>query len=120
MFHSDRGTQYMPFAFVHLLESFEIKQSFSRAGRPHDNAVAEAFFSILKKEELYRRHYTSEADLMKGIHRFIDFYNSERPHSTIQYKTPEQKEKEYWNKKKESSFVWEFRVQNRAVSIFAQ
>lgn len=105
MFHSDRGTQYMSFAFVHLLESFEIKQSFSRTGRPHDNAVAEAFFSILKKEELHRRHYTSEADLMKGIHRFIDFYNSERPHSTIQYKTPEQKEKEYWNKKKESSFV---------------
>lgn len=60
--------------------------------------------TILKKEELYRRHYTSEADLMKGIHRFIDFYNSERPHSTIQYKTPEQKEKEYWDKKKESSF----------------
>lgn len=40
---------------------------------------------------------------MKGIHRFIDFYNSERPHSTIQYKTPGQKEKEYWDKKKESS-----------------
>lgn len=42
---------------------------------------------------------------MKGIHRFIDFYNSECPHSTIQYKTPEQKEPEYWDKKKESSFV---------------
>lgn len=105
MFHSDRGTQYMSFAFVHLLESFEIKQSFSQTGRPHDNAIAEAFFSILKKEKLYRRHYTSEADLMKGIRRFIDFYNSERLHSTIQYKTPEQKEKEYWDKKKESSFV---------------
>ena len=103
MFHSDRGTQYMSYAFVHLLEDFGVKQSFSRTGRPHDNAVAEAFFSILKKEELYRRHYTSEADLMRGIHRFIDFYNSERPHSTIQYKTPEQKEQEYWDKKKESS-----------------
>ena len=103
MFHSDRGTQYMSYAFVHLLEDFGVKQSFSRTGRPHDNAVAEAFFSILKKEELYRRHYTSEADLMRGIHRFIDFYNRERPHSTIQYKTPEQKEQEYWDKKKESS-----------------
>lgn len=103
MFHSDRGTQYMSYAFVHLLENFGVKQSFSRTGRPHDNAVAEAFFSILKKEELYRRHYTSEADLMRGIHRFIDFYNRERPHSTIQYKTPEQKEQEYWDKKKESS-----------------
>lgn len=103
MFHSDRGTQYMSYAFVHLLEGFGVKQSFSRTARPHDNAVAEAFFSILKKEELYRRHYTFEADLMRGIHRFIDFYNSERPHSTIQYKTPEQKEQEYWDKKKESS-----------------
>ena len=103
MFHSDRGTQYMSYAFVHLLEDFGVKQSFSRTARPHDNAVAEAFFSILKKEELYRRHYTSEADLMRGIHRFIDFYNSERPHSTIQYKAPEQKEREYWDKKKESS-----------------
>ena len=103
MFHSDRGTQYMSYTFFHILEDFGVKQSFSRTARPHDNAVAEAFFSILKKEELYRRHYTSEADLMRGIHRFIDFYNSERPHSTIQYKTPEQKEQEYWDKKKESS-----------------
>ena len=55
--------------------------------------ICRSIFSILKKEELYRRHYASEADLMKGIRRFIDFYNSERPHSTIQYKTPEQKEK---------------------------
>ena len=103
MFHSDRGTQYMSYTFVHLLEDSGVKQSFSRTERPHDNAVAEAFFSILKKEELYRRYYTSETDLMRGIHCFIDFYNNERPHSTIQYKTPEQKEQEYWGKKKESS-----------------
>ena len=95
MFHSDHGTQYMSRAFVHLLEDFGVEQSFSRTARPHDNAVAEAFFSILKKEELYRRHYTSEADLMRGIHRFIDFYNSERLPFTIQYKTPEHKEQEY-------------------------
>lgn len=75
----------MASSFVHLLEGLGVKQSFSRTARPHDNAVAEAFFSILKKEELYRRHYTSETDLMRGIHRFINFYNSERPHSTIQY-----------------------------------
>lgn len=101
MFHSDRGTQYMSYAFAQLLKDSGVKQSFSRTGRPHDNAVAEAFFSILKREELYRRHYTSEADLLRGIHGYMDFYNKERPHSTIQYKTPEQKEQEYWNKNKE-------------------
>ena len=103
MFHSDRGTQYMSHAFVHLLEDFGVEQSFSRTARPHDNAVAEAFFSIFKKEELYRRHYTSEADLMRGIAHFIAFYNTERPHSTLQYKTPEQAEQDYWLKEKESS-----------------
>ena len=55
----------MSYTFVHLLEDFvlTIMQS------------AEASFSIHKKEELYRRHYTSEADLIRGIHQFIDFYN---------------------------------------------
>ena len=90
----------MSYAFVHLLKKLGVHQSFSRTGCPHDNAVAEAFFSILKKEELYRRHYTSEADLIRGINHFMDFYNKERRQSAIQYKTPEQKEEEYWNKKK--------------------
>ena len=103
MFHSDRGTQYMSHAFVHLLENFGVVKSFSRTARPLDNAVSEAFFSIFKKEELYRRYYTSEADLMRGISRFIDFYNTERPHSTLQYKTPEQAEQDNWLKEKESS-----------------
>lgn len=103
MFHSDRGTQYMSHTFVHLLEDFGVEQSFSRTTCLHDNAVSEAFFSIFKKEELYRRHYTSEADLMRGIAHFIAFYNAERPHSTLQYKTPEQTEQDYWMKEKEFS-----------------
>ena len=105
MFHSDCGTQYMSYAFVHLLKDFGVEQSFSRTACPHDNAVAEAFFSIFKKEELYRRHYTSEADLMRGIAHFIAFYNAERPHSTLQCKTPEQAEQDYWIKEKESSSI---------------
>ena len=105
MFHSDRGTQYMSHAFVHLLEDWGVEQSFSRTARPPDNAVAEAFFSIFKKEELYRRHYTSEADLMRGIALFIAFSNTERLHSTLHYKTPEQAEQAYWIKKKETSSI---------------
>lgn len=106
MFRSDRGTQYMSHAFVHLLEDFGVEQSFSRTARPHDNAVAEAFFSIFKKEELYRRHYTSEADLTRGIAHSIAFYNNiERPYSTMQYKAPKQAEQDYWFKEKESSSI---------------
>ena len=103
MFHSDRGAQYMSYSFVRLLESLNIKQSFSGKSNPYDNAVAESFFSTLKKEELYRRHYTSEADLMRGIQRYMVFYSTERPHSTLNYLTPEKREQEFWKQKRESS-----------------
>ncbi|WP_442878519.1 transposase [Anaerorhabdus sp.] len=53
-FHSDRGTQYTSFAFRNLLKFYNVTKSLSPPGRPKNNAVAEAFFSTLKREELYR------------------------------------------------------------------
>ena len=88
IFHSDRGAQYVSIAFEKLLYQHRVVQSFSRSGRPHDNAVAESFFSYLKKEELYRHRYKSEAEMLRGIESYIAFYNGKRPHSTLQYKTP--------------------------------
>ena len=49
-FHSDHGTQYTAFEFRTLLRELGVRQSLSNPGTPHDNAVAEAFFSILKRE----------------------------------------------------------------------
>ena len=77
----------------------KIVQSFSRSGRPHDNAVTEAFFSALKKEELYRTNFQSEREFYKSVDSYIKFYNTERPHGTLNYKTPEQFEKLYLEKK---------------------
>lgn len=94
-FHSDRGTPYLSRAFRMLLEENKIVQSLSRPGKPHDNAVMESFFSYLKKEELYRHEYRSEAALLSGIDRYMLFYNNLRPHSTLQYKTPDQVEAAY-------------------------
>lgn len=87
-FHSDRGPQYVSGAFHTLLKKCEIRQSFSKSGCPHDNAVAEAFFSTFKREEAYRHEYSSEADFRKSVDRYIDFYNHVRPHQTLAYKTP--------------------------------
>ena len=92
IFHSDRGSQYLSRAFQMLLEENGIAHSLSRPGKPHDNAVMESFFAYLKKEELYRHEYRSEAALLSGIDRYMLFYNTHRPHSTLQYKTPEQME----------------------------
>lgn len=87
-FHSDRGKQYTSGAFTRLLEAKHVKQSFSNSGRPCDNAVAESFFANFKKEEAYRRDYTSERSFCKSVERYIHFYNEERPHATLANRTP--------------------------------
>lgn len=95
MFHSDRGSQYISTAFQDLLRACGVTQSFSFSGRPHDNAVAEAFFSSFKQEETYRRNYTSENDFRKSVEEYILFYNEKRPHATLAYKTPTRFEEIY-------------------------
>ena len=95
-FHSDRGKQYTSAAFTELLQHCNVKQSFSATARPHDNAVAEAFFASFKKEEAYRREYTSEQSYRKSVEQYIQFYNELRPHRTLKYKTPTAFEEAYW------------------------
>ena len=95
-FHSDRGKQYTSTTFTELLQKCGVKQSFSATARPHDNAVAEAFFASFKKEEAYRREYTSEQSYRKSVDQYIQFYNELRPHRTLKYKTPQAFEEAYW------------------------
>ena len=95
-FHSDRGKQYTSSAFTTLLQKCGVKQSFSATARPHDNAVAEAFFASFKREEAYRREYTSEQSYRKSVDQYIQFYNELRPHRTLKYKTPQAFEEAYW------------------------
>lgn len=92
IFHSDRGTQYTANSFRKLLRSCSVKQSFSPSGSPHHNAVMESFFSSMKKEELYRANYHSAKEFEERIQHYIEFYNNERPHSTLGYKTPNKHE----------------------------
>ena len=94
-FHSDRGAQYTSGAFTALLQKCGVRQSFSASGRPHDNAVAESFFASFKKEEAYRREYTSEQSYRKSVEQYIRFYNELRPHRTLKYKTPQAFEEAY-------------------------
>ena len=93
------GTQIL-YAFRQLLKKLKITQSFSNAGTPHDNAVMESFFSVFKKEEFYRSTYRSEAEMRKKIDEYITFYNQKRPHTTLNYQTPEQYEDAFFEKRK--------------------
>ena len=86
-FHSDRGSQYISKTFEELLQKFDVKHSFSATSRPLDNAVAETFFSTFKREEAYRREYTSEQHFRRSVEEYIRFYNEIRPHQTLNFKT---------------------------------
>lgn len=95
IFHSDRGTQYTAKAFTDQLKKLNIKQSFSAPGNPLDNAVAESFFATFKKEEAYRRNYTSERNFIDGVANYIEFFNNERQHETLNYHTPAEFERKF-------------------------
>ena len=97
MFHSDRGTQSTAFSFRQLLDSLNVVQSFSNKGDPFDNACCESFFKYLKKEEANRRTYHSLQELQLSVFEYIEgFYNSKRPHGSLNLLTPNEMEALYW------------------------
>ena len=98
IFHTDRGSNYHSKTFCALLRSLGVTQSFSRAHIPYDNSVMEAFFSNLKREELYRTKYRSENEFRTAVDKYMVFYNEQRPHAKNGYKTPFKKELDFLNK----------------------
>ncbi len=95
LFHSDNGNNYISRSFTAALKNCGVVQSYSRKKTPYDNSVCESFFHNMKAEELYRTNYHSERELRTGIANYIHFYNTERPHKTLRYMTPQKFEEEY-------------------------
>jgi transposase InsO family protein len=93
--HSDRGSQYASKAFRRLLKDNEFKGSMSRKGDCWDNAVAESFFGSLKQERVHWRNYQTRHEAQQDILNYISmFYNSHRLHSTLDYMSPNDYEKQ--------------------------
>ena len=117
MFHSDQGPQYTSNTFRKLLRINKVVQSFSKSSRPHDNAVAESFFASMKREEIYRTQYCSERQFMQSVDTYIEFYNTKRPHSTLNYRTPDRFELLHAQRKERTGWSGQ-RVQNWVIFIF--
>ncbi len=93
--HSDRGSQYASKAFRKLLKQHGFKGSMSRKGDCWDNSVVESFFGTLKQERVHWRHYQTRYAAQRDILQYISmFYNSTRMHSYLDYRSPNQFEKE--------------------------
>ena len=99
--HSDRGSQYASRQFRQLLAQYKVTGSMSRKGDCWDNAVVESFFGTLKQERVQWRHYQSRRAAQQDILQYITmFYNSQRMHSYLDYKSPNQYEADMANLQK--------------------
>lgn len=93
--HSDRGCQYTSAVFRQKLRKAGIDCSMSRKGNCWDNAVAESFFATLKVECLHRTRFETRRHAKKATIDFIEhFYNPERIHSALGFKSPDTYEQE--------------------------
>ncbi len=100
LLHSDQGSTYRAYDYLKLFKLNSITQSMSRKGECHDNAVAESFFSVLKKELINQYTYQTRQEAMNHIFEYIEvFYNKVRLHSYLNYQSPSNFESLFYQKK---------------------
>ena len=88
IFNSDQGSQFTSLAFLKHLEERNIQISMDGRGRAMDNTFTERLWRSLKYEEVYINDYETVRDAKEGISRYMSFYNWERPHQSLGYRTP--------------------------------
>ena len=97
MIHSDQGSQFSSSDWQSFLKANNVISSMSRRGNCHDNAVAESFFQLLKRERIRRKIYTNREEARSDIFDYIEmFYNPKRRHSSAMQLSPVEYEKRYF------------------------
>jgi putative transposase len=86
LFHSDQGIEYAAHSFQSLLSAHKLEPSMSRRGNCYDNAHMESFFASLKLE--MGQDFRSASDAVDQIRDYIQFYNTTRLHSSLNYCSP--------------------------------
>ena len=92
--HSDRGSQYAGHLHQRIIKHHKLVPSMSRKANCWDNAVMERFFLNLKMERVWQRSYANHSEAITDINQYIvAFYNTQRLHSTLGYRSPTDYEK---------------------------
>ena len=89
IFNTDQGAQFTSHFFLEILEKREIQISMDSKGRALDNIFVERLWRSLKYEEIYLKSYESILEAENSINRYFSFYNKERFHQSLNYRTPE-------------------------------
>ncbi|EAB8210556.1 IS3 family transposase, partial [Salmonella enterica] len=99
--HSDQGSQYTSYEWQSFLKSHGLEGSMSRRGNCHDNAVAESFFQLLKRERIKKKIYGTREEARSDIFDYIEmFYNSKRRHGSSDKMPPTEYENRYYRRLK--------------------
>ena len=91
IFNTDQGSQFTSMAFTSVLLREQIAISMDGRGAWRDNVIVERLWRSVKYEEVYLHAYGGAVSEARGaIGRYLNFYNSRRPHSSLAAKTPDQ------------------------------
>lgn len=93
LFHSDQGIEYAAYEFRDLLASAGLTRSMSRKGTPLDNAAVESFFHTMKSELVHQQKFKDQIEATAHIMAYIEFYNRERLHTSLNFQSPAEYEK---------------------------
>ena len=88
VFNTDQGVQFTAAAFSGRLESAGVAVSMDGRGRALDNVFVERLWRSVKYEDIYIQGYDTVPGLHRGLTRYFAFYNDERPHQSLDYRTP--------------------------------
>ena len=90
IFNTDQGSQFTSVAFTQVLKDAGVKISMDGKGRWMDNVFIERLWRSLKYECVYLQAFETGSEARAGIGRWIDYYNTSRPHSAFGGRTPEE------------------------------
>ena len=88
IFNTDQGAQFTSDAFTALLRTASVQISMDGRGRALDNVFVERLWRSVKYEEVYLKDYASVPAARAGLADYFAFYNHERPHQALAYRTP--------------------------------
>lgn len=89
IFNTDQGSQFTSEEFISVLQDRDVKISMDGRGRALDNIMVERLWRSVKYEEVYLKDYGTPREAFLGLQGYFRFYNEERPHQSLGYKTPE-------------------------------
>jgi putative transposase len=86
--NSDQGVQFTNKEYIEILKSKNIKISMDARGRCFDNIFTERLWRSVKYEDIYLKGYQTVKEAKEGLKEYFEFYNNERPHKNLDYRTP--------------------------------